>query len=116
LAIGLCAIAAGGCAGLNHAMEYSDVDVVAFESDGETWRIFDKPNENRLMLTPSIGRALREGVAEGATFGLADPGAPKRQLQGVVESWLAAKHTGKCEVVDGAMIIDPQWEFKYRCS
>lgn len=63
------------CSGAGYAIEnYSGVDVQHIQVNGESWRIFDKPNEGRLMVTPSLGRAASVGAVQGATFGISDGG------------------------------------------
>jgi hypothetical protein len=109
LALGL-----SGCAGMDAAMQYDDVDPVHFQAGDATWRIFDKPTEHRLMITPTIGESMTEGLWSGLTFGAADTEIPKPTYQHAVEAWLA--HTGRnCAVTDGYKLIKPQWEFTYRC-
>ena len=96
-------------------MQYDDVDPVHFEANDATWRIFDKPAEGRLMITPTIGESMTEGMLSGLTFGAADTDIPKPQYQSAVEQWLA--RSGRhCTVIDGYKLIKPQWEFKYRCA
>lgn len=113
-AIAACA-ALMGCAGFDQAMTYSGIDPVHFDSGDATWRIFDKPAEGKLMITPTLGNAMGQGVLKGLTFGAADTDIPKSQYQGAVEAWL--KHTGRsCTIIDGYKIIQPQWEFTYRCA
>lgn len=105
-----------GCAGMDAAMQYDGVNPVHFQSppDGDTWRIFDKPNEGRLMVTPTLGEAMGEGFLSGLTLGAADTDIPKPEYQAAVAAWLA--HTGRhCTILDGYKLIRPQWEFKYRC-
>jgi hypothetical protein len=110
LALGL-----SGCAGLNYAMEnYKGVEVMPVEYQGHEWRVFDKPAENRLMITPSIGRSMGLGAATGLTFGAAG-GIPKPELQGAAEAWLVK--TGRtCSITDGYVVASPQWEFRYACN
>jgi hypothetical protein len=103
-----------GCAGLDAAEEYSDVDHVSYAVDGSTWWIWDKPRESRVMVSPNPGRSMGQGFWSGLTLGAADTEIPKPQYQRVVEAWLA--RTGRrCAILDGYKLIKPQWEFKYRC-
>jgi hypothetical protein len=80
----------------------------------DTWRIFDKPTEGRLMITPSLGRSAAGGALRGLTLGAADTDIPKPEYQQAVEGWLVSE--GRvCKVSDGYKITRPQWEFKYSC-
>jgi hypothetical protein len=114
LGIGAIFTVCAGCAGLNSALEYSDVMVMSFMDDKGGWRFFDKPAEGRLMITPSLSRAAGEGAVTGLTLVIADTDIPKSEYQAAVESWL--KQSGRdCTVTDGYKLIRPQWEFKYNC-
>lgn len=115
MAIAVLAVALSGCAGMDAAMQYNDVQIQEFHANGHPWRIFDKPAEGRLMITPSIGRAVGEGFLSGLTFGAADTEIPKPEYQAAVAAWLRQKHPGSCIITDGYKLIKPQWEFKYRC-
>jgi len=115
-----CALVMAGCgAGVQYAMDnYRGVEVKNFqieEPDGEIYRVFDKPAENRLMITPSLGTAAAYGAVSGATFGAANIDGPKPIFERAALAFLAS--TGrKCRVIDGYLIARPQWEFKYDCS
>jgi hypothetical protein len=105
----------GGCAGMDAALKYTDTKVQTFPNGGDSWRIFDKPAEGRLMITPSIGESMKAGLISGATFGAADTDIPKPVYQRVVEAWFV--HTRRrCTMTDGYKLIRPQWEFKYSCT
>lgn len=101
--------ALAGCAGLNAAMQYDDVKPVKVTVRSHDWRIFDKPKENRLMITPSIGRSFAAGLPGGEI--------PKPEYAAAVEVWLKNRHAGKaCSVIDAYVLANPQWEFKYQCA
>lgn len=103
-----------GCAGFDAALQYSGTPVLSYMNMADTWRIFDKPAEGRLMITPSLGRAVGAGALSGLTLGAADTDIPKPEYQTAVEGWLAS--TGRaCDVQDGYKLVRPQWEFKYSC-
>lgn len=105
-----------GCAGMNYAMDnYSGVAPVDFVSRGEEYRIFDKPNEQRMMVTPSLERSAGIGLVRGFTFGIAGNAIPKPFFENAVSDYLAS--TGRqCAIKDGFEIIEPQWEFRYSCA
>lgn len=109
------AIFLSGCAGLDAALQYKGTAVVRFMDDRDDWRIFDKPKEGRLMITPSIGRAAGQGFGRGITLGAVDTDIPKPEYQRAVEGWLMAQKR-QCSVTDGYKLIRPQWEFKYSCQ
>jgi hypothetical protein len=104
-----------GCAGINEALQYDDVPVKTVMNMDGTWRIFDKPREGRLMITPTYGRAAGKGFVGGLTFGIASTEIPRAEYQAGAESWLVST-SRICKVTDGHEIISPQWEFKYSCQ
>lgn len=105
-----------GCAGMQYAMKhYSGVPVVHHKMPDDTYRVFDKPNEGRLMITSSLGAAAAGGAKSGITFGAASSSAPRNFFQEAAESYL--KKTGRdCTIKDGHLIVSPQWEFFYECK
>lgn len=116
-----CGLALTGCGGgVQYAMqEYTGVEVKPWDVPGEdTYRVFDKPAANKLMITPSIGKAMGAGAAQGLTFGGADAMdmiGPKPMFEKAALGYLA--NTGRtCRIVDGYIVARPQWEFKYDCS
>jgi hypothetical protein len=120
-AVVLCGSTLAGCGGgVQYAMkEYTGVEVKSFEVvDEDTYRVFDKPAENKLMITPSIGKAMGAGAAQGLTFGGADAMdmiGPKPMFEKAALGYLAS--TGRtCRIIDGYIVAKPQWEFKYDCS
>ena len=116
ITLGLSVLALAGCAGMNYAIEnYAKVDVQQFAYEGATYRIFDKPEENRLMITPSIGEAFGGGAVQGLTLGLSGPmGGPEGRYQAVTQAFLAQRDAS-CKVTNGALVVQPQWEFFYEC-
>jgi len=108
------------CASANYVMnEYSGVEVTRFEvPDKDTYRVFDKPSQNKLMITPSLDRAAGAGFVSGLTFGAVsaqDNLGRKPEFEQVTLAYLTS--TGRsCRIVDGYIVIQGQWEFKYDCS
>jgi hypothetical protein len=109
-----------GCASANYVMsEYGGVQLKHFEmNDGQTYRVFDKPDANKLMITPSLDRAAGAGFVSGLTFGAVpaqDNLGPKPEYERASLAYLAS--TGRtCRLIDGYVVIQGQWEFKYDCS
>lgn len=120
LSVVACALALAGCAGVSYVMkEYSGISPKPFEIEGEDiYRVFDRPEANKLMITPSFGKAAGAGALQGLTFGgvdAMDSIGPKPMFEHAALAYL--KSTGRqCRVLDGYLVIRPQWEFKYDCS
>lgn len=116
-AIGIVLVACASCTEINYAgTHYSDISPVKFQYAGKTWRVFDKPSEGRLMITPSLGDAAAAGAIEGLTFGLSgNASGPEGAFHSASAAFLEQR-SGSCRITNGALIIDPQWEFFYSCQ
>jgi hypothetical protein len=108
---------ASGCSGMSYALDnYSGVTPTRFNDGREDWRVFDKPHENRLMITPTLGDSAAGGAALGLTFGASGPvGGPEGNFQRGAQAWLDASGR-KCRITNGALVVAPQYEFFYTCS
>ena len=104
------------CAGLDYVIEnYSSVEMQQYSYAGENWRIFDKPTENRLMITPSMESAIAGGAKTGLTLGLAgNQGDPENRFRTAARMFVKQRDES-CEIVDGKMLINPQYEYNYIC-
>lgn len=59
------------CGSMKYVMdEYTGVKIVKYEAPEMTVRIFDKPEQGKLMITPTIGKAAALGAGQGVTFGV----------------------------------------------
>ena len=98
-----------GCSGVQYAMDnYRGIKPQKIAHNGQTFRVFDKPEEGRMMITPSLGKA----ALQGATFGAA--ATAEMTFQGAAETYLEI--TGRqCEVGDPKLVVQPQYEVFYRC-
>jgi hypothetical protein len=117
VAVLFAAVILSGCANLNYVMEnYNGIEPVNFAVAGaDEYRVFDKPDQNRMMISSSLSSAMGQGAAAGLTLGAVDATPAKPLFQRAAEEYLAS--TGRsCTIVDGYLLIKPQWEFKYSCS
>ncbi|TPL39245.1 hypothetical protein [Mesorhizobium sp. B2-4-8] len=110
------AVGLSGCAGMQYAMDnYTNVKVVSFTSPSQKtgYRIFDKPAENRLMITSSIGNAMGQGALKGLT--LMDTTPPEILFEQAAVEYPAS--TGRtCVSKKAFLIVQPQFEVQYDCS
>ena len=99
-----------GCSGMNYAMEhYQDVDPKPINYNGQGFRRFDKPEEGRLMITPTVGQSAMQGL----TFGGA--ATAQNTYRQAALAYLSA--TGRtCETTEMMLVVQPQWEAFYKCS
>lgn len=107
-----------GCAGANYAIEnYTGVNPVSWKSptSQKNYRFFDKPAENRLMVTLGFGDAAAQGFGQGITLGAADTRTPEIVYQDAAIEWL--KSTGRnCVATNTFLVIEPQYEVRYNCG
>ncbi|WCE67945.1 hypothetical protein PL335_06255 [Sulfitobacter faviae] len=108
------AVSLAGCAGINEAMtKYGDTDPVTYRIDGSTWRIFDQPENGRMMITTGVGTAGATGAKQGVTFGLANnPYETGAAYQPAATAYLAPRG---CKITGGHLVLPMQYEFEYAC-
>lgn len=107
-----------GCAGMDYAMKnYSGVKVETWISPTtkKTFRIFDKPTENRMMITLGFGDASAQGIGQGLTLGIADTRTPEGVYQDAAIEWLALRGRA-CTATSTFLVVEPQYEVRYACT
>jgi hypothetical protein len=129
----LACIALSACQGMQYAMDnYKGVPVTKhavlpaggqsryIERNGKTvdraevFRIFDKPEEGRLMITPSLGASAGMGAVKGITLGGAD-GASEARMRQAAENYLAQSGRS-CTTTSVDLVVQPQFEVRYTCQ
>lgn len=116
LVIGLC-LALAGCASVNYIIdEYRGVPVMEVKMPDDTYRVFDKPAQNKMMVTSSLSSAAGQGFARGLTFGAAPTDPPKPLFEAAALQFLNENGRAGCRVVDAYLLARPQWEVKYDCT
>ena len=95
--------------------EYRYIPLINFSHDNRSYRIFDKPSANKLIITPSLTMAMSDTVIRNATFGRYANPTPRDVLEAAVSAYLTTNGR-KCQITDGSLIYDPQWEFAYTCE
>lgn len=107
-------IALAGCQSMGTMMSYEQ-KVHLVEMDDDTYRVFDHPTESKVMTTPSLGRAIGAGMAQGATLGLADTFTPEQRHERAARAHLDRTGRSNCPIVRGYLLAQPQYEFWYEC-
>lgn len=93
---------------------YADEPPTRYQVDGRTWRIFDRPAIDRMMITPTLGDAAAAGAVKGATFALApDYFSRDEHFRPAAAAYLA---TRGCTITRGRLLINTQYEFEYECA
>jgi hypothetical protein len=95
--------------------EYTGVPVKLHTTAVDEYRIFDKPEAGKLMITPSLAAATGMGVVHGATYGAVDQSHFTKPWSDAAADYLAS--TGRtCRIVSTELLARPQYEVKYDCS
>jgi hypothetical protein len=118
LAMTAAVLVLSGCGKMGYVMDtYGSVDNTEIDFEGYTYRIFDRKDISKVMITPSIGQAMRGGAIKGATFGGLNIQDDKGRFTNVAKAYLEKERPSElCEVKSGEMVLDPQWEFVYLCN
>lgn len=102
-----------GCSGISEAMNYSGTKPFDYQHKGATWRIYDQPENSRLMITPSLAKSGELGVTRVTTLGNSTaPYATAEPYRPAATAYLASKG---CTITEGNLVITPQYEFSYAC-
>ncbi len=99
--------ALAACTGLNTAItEYSSVKPVQFAHDGSAYRVYDKPDHGKMMITPSIAGAAAYPWKEKPWMG------QELVFADAAQAFVAPR---QCQVADVKKLITPQFEVTYAC-
>lgn len=99
-------IALGACAGAGTAISrYGSVQPMAFAHDGATYRVYDKPSEGRMMITPSLADS-RDWNKRSSMFG------PELEFADAAQAFVQGRG---CHVTNAQELIEPQFEVTYSC-
>lgn len=82
----------------------------------ETYRLYDHPTDNTLIVSPSIGRAIGIGIAQGATLGMADAMTPEQKMEAAARQHLANTGRSNCTITSGYLLVKPLYEFSFTCQ
>lgn len=118
ISVFLVCVTLSGCAGASYAIDnYGKVkpELWTSPSTNKAYRVYDKPAENRMMITLSIGGAAAQGAGQGITFGLADTRTPQVVYQDAAIEWLYTKGR-TCVATTTSLILEPQYEVRYNCD
>lgn len=109
-------LALTGCASFSYIAEsYGNISLVEVTTRYDTFRVFDKPAEGKLMITSSLSSAMASGFAGGLLLNPTATQTPKPIFQEGAEQFLAQSGRS-CRIIDGYLLVNPQWEFRYECD
>ncbi|MEQ1753748.1 MAG: hypothetical protein ABL973_06415 [Micropepsaceae bacterium] len=95
--------------------DYRYIPLTNFAYENRSFRIFDKPSSNKLIITPSLSTAVSDVVIRNATFGKYNNTTEQQTLENAVVAYLAGQGR-KCTITGASLMYDPQWEFTYDCE
>lgn len=82
----------------------------------DTYRVYDHKSDKSLLVSPSMGKIMTMGVAQGATLGLADTMTPEQKLEAAGNQHLSNTGRGNCKIVRGYLLQKPLYEFWFECN
>ncbi len=109
-ALTLAALSLAGCAGLNEVMTYDAKSLTQVTLSDGTYRVFEHPSRDRLMVTPSVGAALGTGVTLGAAA------APSDRMTAAARQYLDNTQRSNCAISSTREIVKTQYEVKFTCA
>lgn len=111
------ALTLGGCGGVNYVVDnYMGVTPIWVGTGDDTYRVYEHPRTNSVMITPSLAVSGGQGFVQGLTLGAVAPRAPKPLFERAVRVYLDGTSRKHCQIGDGYVVLDPQWEFRFSCS
>lgn len=114
------AIVVAGCTsrpgGLQDALSYDRHSLTHVAMDDDTYRVFEHPQRDRIMTTTSLGLAASQGLARGATLGIARPQTPEQRHEAAARKHLDETERSHCRIVSGYELVQTQYEFKIECA
>lgn len=96
--------------GFSDALKYDAKSLTQVAMSDDTYRVFEHPSGDRLMVTSSIGRSARSG----ATFG-ALPVSSLESHKAAARRHLDQTGRQACQIVSGEELVKPQYEFVFTC-
>lgn len=112
LGLVLAAAAISGCSpSVGYVMDnYNHVPVVDYEhTTGLAYRVFDRPSDEKMMITGSFKAAFGQSLAGGNTK------EPAENYTAAAIGWLA-KQGRNCKATSTKLLLEPQYEVTYSCS
>ena len=108
-----------GCGNLGYVISTYDQTCVRsdFEFEDREYRMFERKDLHKIMITPSLGMSMAHGAAKGATFGGVNIDEHNTVYERATKEYLKKEYPGQqCTTFNGRMVLDPQWEFEYSCK
>lgn len=110
------AVSLAGCSsGIGYvASNYGMALPTGVTTRADSWWVFDKPPEGKILVQRNPAGAAGEGFGAGF-IGKQNAAAPKPLYQEAAEQHLA-QDGRRCRIKDGYVVADVSWEFAYECE
>ena len=96
------------------AEEYRGIEIQRHAFGQQTWRVFDKPDDLKLMITPTNAVAAGAGLADAATLGATRKSwTLAEEFEPAASDFLKARG---CTITGGRLVLRTQYEFTYQCA
>ncbi|MBX9588434.1 MAG: hypothetical protein K2X43_03960 [Hyphomonadaceae bacterium] len=106
----------GGCASFSYLGEsYSALQPQIVTTKADTWRVFDRTAEGKLLVQRNPGNPTASGVVGALGLATTNAAAPQPDYREAAEAFLAQTGRG-CRIKDGYLVVAPSWEFTYECD
>ena len=110
------AAALGGCSSFSYLGEtYASMPSQIITTKADTWRVFDKVAEGKVLVQRDPGGAATPGVVGSLGLKPANAAAPQPDYQEAAEAFLA-RSGRSCRIKDSYLVVAPSWEFAYECD
>jgi len=110
------AAALGGCASFGYFGEtYSAMQPQVVTTKADTWRVFDRAAEGKILVQRNPSGAAAQGAVAGLGLNSKNAAAPQPDYQEAAEAFLAQSGRS-CKIKDGYLVVAPSWEFAYDCE
>lgn len=100
------AVSLGGCGAVNTmASEYGEAPAASVRISDESYHVFDKPAEGRMLVTAGSSGVFSRGNTP-----------PQAAFEAAALQFLVESGRGVCRVVESSELIQSQYQVKYDCS
>ena len=103
-------------AGMKQATTYDPKSLSRIAMADDTYRIFEHPDRQRIMVTTSLSRAAGQGFVSGLTFGVVPVRTPEQQFEAAARAHLDRTERSQCKITRGYLLVRKQYEFQFDCS
>ena len=103
-----------GCSIANY--DYSGTPFRNHVVDGKEYRVYDQPENSRMMLTLSSADKTTGGFGMEFRLNLFEPEPSNESWIVAGQDFLNSYGRGNCKVTDASVLLPPQWEVTYECK